>query len=125
MEMTRQLNEVVTHPEFLEKLEQLERTPKQERENFVREKMNVGTLAQDGVPVPEGLRAVVRVFEDPKSATLVQNRVELPQRFRPPLRGRVPTLPERGSRGGPVDPLATAVCVSVGVVVCVSVGGDV
>ncbi|HEY0153940.1 MAG TPA: hypothetical protein VGB92_18150 [Longimicrobium sp.] len=110
-ELTTQLNEVVSHPEFIGLLEQLEKEPDTDRKQFVRDRMNVNALRGKGIPVRPELRSVVRVFEDPKAAVISPAAVD---------------LGDATARN--VDALApgdVTVCTSVGIVVCVSMGSTV
>jgi|GEM_PF-4304161 len=110
-ELSKQLNSVVTHPEFIGLIEELEQAPADQRKQFVRERMNTGALARKGVPVPTGFRSVVRVFEDPQSAVITQEAVQL-------------DAPGPGTRAlaEMQASLDVTVCASFGVGLCASIG---
>jgi hypothetical protein len=111
--LSRSLNQVVTHPEFIGLIEELERQPEDRRKQFIRERMNAQALAARGIPTPQGLRSVVRVFENPQSAVITSEAVDAGA-------GSAP-----GTR---VEELAagdTTVCTSFGIGLCVSVGQSV
>jgi hypothetical protein len=75
--------------------------------------MNTRALAGKGVPVPQGLRSVVRVFEDPQSAVITAEAVD---------------TGDAGAPGTRVEELqavdSVTVCVSFGVGLCASVGSS-
>ena len=102
------LNRVASDPSFLQLLEQLQTTEPRERSRFVATKMSPRALTRQGIPLPEGMRITTRYFEEPKAPVLKAKRIGLPERI--------------GARPS-VEPLAASICVSIGVVVCVSVGG--
>lgn len=60
----------VTHPTFLTEVEQVHKAGDHESQYSVAKKINVDSLAEAGVTIPEGFRAVPRTFEDPEYAKI-------------------------------------------------------
>jgi hypothetical protein len=109
-DMTERLNEVVTHPEFINIIHKIESTPLGERMEFVSKHVTPTALTEKGIPMPEGFRITTRVFDDPgiTAAQYTEDKdVMVPTRGRPP---RV------GGSGG------TTLCASLGFFLCVSIG---
>lgn len=109
-ELSDRLNRVTTHPVFLQLLKQLQDTPPDQRKQFVRDRMNTKALAAAGVPTPEGLRSVVRVFEDPAAAVITSEATQL----------EAPAA--EGSRAVAEEAIGGTLCASAGFIVCVSYG---
>ena len=104
------LTKITLHPAFLDKLDQLQAVPADQRRQFVRDNMGVGALAAAGIPIPAGLRSVVRVFEDPTAAVITSQATQLD----------APEVPSpSGSRS---VALQDTWCTSVGIVACISHG---
>lgn len=111
-DLTDRLTQVTTHPQFIGMLNQLEQLPDEEkRKEFVRREMNVAALVKKGVPIPDGFRSVVRVFENPAAGAI------------PPIDGSPATATSTSRALQEAE--AITVCGSVGFIVCASVGGEI
>jgi len=102
VKMTNDVAKVVSHPNFLKMMEQMNSLPAAERQSEAEEIAKLGTLVKYGIQIPHGLRVSLRSFEDPNT---------------------VPTTRAIPRPGADIKPIT--VCVSAGLIVCVSVGGDV
>lgn len=109
-ELSNRLTVVTSHPAFLKLLQQLQDTPADQRKQFVRDHMNTKALAAAGVPTPEGLRSVVRVFEDPTSAVIKSETTQ---------------APAPAAEGSRALAAGGTLCTSIGMIACVSYGESV
>jgi hypothetical protein len=105
-EQTRRLNQVWTHPRFIELIQDLEETPENERPEVARRLVTRDELDRRGIPIPPGVRITTRWFEDPRAQTLESPLVD--------------SGPDIGPRRPPIN-----ICVSAGFYVCASCGADV
>jgi len=62
------LAETVTHPKFLERIEDIQNAENSSEQYALADKIEVEGLKKDGVKIPEGLRVTPRTFEDPEYA---------------------------------------------------------
>ncbi len=113
--LTERLTKVTSHPIFLQLLQQLQETPADQRKQFVRDHMNTKALGAAGVPTPEGLRSVVRVFEDPQAAVISSEATQIEA---PAVAGSRDVGVENELVGG-------TLCTSAGFIVCVSYGENI
>ena len=102
--ITNEVTAVVTHPAFLQMMEKIQSLPEPERQKEAEKVAQVRTLQQHGIPLPTGLRVSTRWFENPASAQL--------------------KVPDPSAVASSDFQQETTICVSVGAIVCVSVGGD-
>jgi len=106
--ITERLRQVVSHPEFLKVLREIEQAPSPERLTVAQQLATPTALAQRGIPIPQDFRVTTRIFEQPSAATI-----------------QAVTLSEEGQPTPPPAELATGpitICASVGFIVCASVG---
>jgi hypothetical protein len=108
--LSDRLSKVTSHAGFLGLLQKLQDTPPEKRKQFVRDNMNTKALAAAGVPTPEGLRSVVRVFEDPQAAVITSEATQ------------IDAASADGSRSEDALSVGGTLCTSLGMIVCVSYG---
>jgi hypothetical protein len=144
-QQVQKLNEAVTHPAFLEMLEEISKLPEDERFKAASERGTPEALARRGVPLPDGMRVTTRYFEDPQSrflgsvalategvsaapgrASIVEELASKDPdilgeitRSRPDLIDDLAGIPRPGLAARPT------VCVSVGFIVCATIGGEI
>jgi len=99
------LSSIASEPAFLEILAEIESAPEEERLAVATRLASLQTLGRRGLRVPAGTRLTTRYFEAPQAATRGDIRVDTAAAARKP-----------GDGGG------TTVCVSLGYLVCVTIG---
>jgi len=104
-EYGRRLGAVVRHPGYRTMIEELERTPEDQRVAVAQNLACREELERRGVPLPEGFRITLRSFEDPNARWPLQEVAIDP-----------PALQPRNS---------WTVCGSLGYIACVTVGREV
>ena len=113
------LKQVVLTPQFQESLKELKSLPEDQRFDFVQREMSPNALRDKGVPVPDDIRITTRVFEDPAGDVVRHPSDAKPEVWVDPTpapSGPNVPLPDGGHGHG------ATVCVSVGALVCASVG---
>jgi len=101
--MVSEVTAVVTHPNFLKMMNGLQSLPEADREKEAENIAQIATLQKHGIPLPKGFRVSTRRFENPADSQM-----------KAPAPGAVASDPSQG----------LTVCGSVGMGVCVSVGGE-
>lgn len=103
------LGTVFSHPAFMNLIQEMQKLPPNERENYAKVHFTPQKLKELGVPLPDAFRITTRYFEDPLSEAIQGRKI--------------------GEGGFSVDndldintTNKMTVCGSVGFVVCVSVG---
>lgn len=102
------LSRIASEPAFLEILAEIESAPEAERLAVATRLARLQTLGRRGLNVPAGTRLTTRYFEAPQAATRGDVRID--------AAGIVDRAEEAA---------APTVCVSVGYIVCVTVGDTV
>lgn len=109
-ESIKKLSAVVSSPEYIKIFKAISQQPPEKRKEFAEMVANPEELTKRGIEMPKDFRITTRVFEAPSEGA--SSGKELYTYSEGPLRAGVES-----------DPLALTICASVGVVVCVSVGG--
>jgi hypothetical protein len=101
---------LVAQPQFATLLEEIEKAPEDDRPEVAQRLATVSALRERRIPVPEGLRITTRVFENPDDPRILATSI---------VDDRAP--------GAAADLVAArpTLCVSIGFIVCVTIGDEV
>lgn len=100
-EMMEQLTTTVSHPEFENLINEIEAQPEDRRLEWTRENATVEKMKEKGIPILDGFRVCVRLFEDSDKPTEKYDTIQI-------------TTPKVVG--------TWTVCASLGFYLCVSVG---
>jgi hypothetical protein len=115
-EMIKSIAAVAGHPEFIKLIEELEAKPPELRMQYAKAYATPTELLRRGIPIPAGFRITTRTFEAPGASTTIHTKIA--DELSPGgILGSHPKKPK------PPPPPVT-ICVSVGLVLCVSVGSE-
>lgn len=101
-EMMHSLTETVAHPEFDNLVREIDEQPADERLNYAKEHATVEEMKNRGIPLVDGFRICIRMFEDTEAPSTDFDKIQM-------------------IGGGPQIGKWT-VCASLGYFFCVSVG---
>ncbi len=103
-QMMEQLTETVSHPQFDALVHEIDDQPSENRLNYAKQNATISEMQSRGIPIPEGFRICVRMFEDNNESSVNFDKIDI-SAVKPPE-----------------DEAKWTICASLGFYFCVSVG---